>query len=311
MQPTLTDLQKAPRTTLSEQTTDWEDDWDAFEESFRLNPGQMLRRQEIFRALQKRLPTLEEFHVLDVGSGTGDLAREISQKFPQAKIAGLELSKAGIAISQKKVPSANFHLTDLNKTQDPPESLRGWATHATCSEMLEHFDYPELVLRNIRPYLAIGSTLIVTVPAGPISAFHRYIGHRRHYTSEMLKSVLESAGFEILEMRRPGFPFFNLHRMLVLMRGESLSKDISFEKKGLTQFLARIALHCFSALFSLNFNWAGLGWQLVATARMKRYEVQPAAVAPEDTTPLHKEAESFSIELENSTTSLKKTSIEA
>jgi len=85
------------------------------------------------------------------------------------------------------------------------------ATHAIASEVLEHLDDPVTLLRNGMAYMAPGCRVIVTVPGGPISAFHRHIGHRRHYTPVLLRDLLTAAGFEVEVSTGIGFPFFNLY----------------------------------------------------------------------------------------------------
>ena len=77
--------------------------------------------------------------------------------------------------------------------------------------------------------------------------------------------MLEQAGFEILSLDGAGFPFFNLYRLTVVLRGKKLVRDA-----GGTEPLppaARIAMRAFSKLFSLNSNEGRLGWQLVAVVR--------------------------------------------
>ena len=96
----------------------------------------------------------------------------------------------------------------------PPASLNeftNWATHAVCSEVLEHVDDPVAFLKRARDYLAPGARLIVTVPGGPMSAFDRHIGHRQHFDRLKIRSMLEQAGYSVERTYLAGFPFFNLY----------------------------------------------------------------------------------------------------
>src|SRR5207247_2369477 len=99
---------------------------------------------------------------------------------------------------------------DLFATQPEIAPLEGWANAAVCSEVLEHVDSPVAFLRAASRYLMEGSTLVVTVPGGPFSAFDRHIGHRQHFTRASIRRVLENAGFEIERVTLAGFPFFNI-----------------------------------------------------------------------------------------------------
>ncbi len=120
--------------------------------------------------------------ILDIGSGTGDLAADIHGAFPSAELLGLDVSEAAVEHAARKVPTATFLQRDLIREAGADPKHTGWATHAVCSEVLEHVEDPGRLLANTRPYLAPGCRLVVTVPGGPMSAFDRHIGHRQHFT---------------------------------------------------------------------------------------------------------------------------------
>ena len=149
-----------------------------------------------------------------------------------------------------------------------PEEYRGWATHAVCAEVLEHLDNPVGALRNVVPWLSPGGRLIVTVPGGPMSAFDRHIGHRRHYTPGDLARLLRDAGFDRVVVRGAGFPFFNVYRLAVIAQGDNLAREA--EQPGFDSRLApRVAAKVFSALFRLTTSRTPLGWQLVAEGSLR------------------------------------------
>ncbi|HET7855407.1 MAG TPA: class I SAM-dependent methyltransferase [Gaiellaceae bacterium] len=241
---------------------DWEQHWVEFAHRVPSNPARRYREELVVRALE-RDGGVER--VLDIGSGTGDLAGAIVAALPQAELLGLELSKSGVELSRTKVPAARFEARDLMVATTPPPEQQGWATHAVCSEVLEHVDDPETLLRNVVPYLAPGCLLVVTVPGGPKSAFDRHIGHRRHFRPDELRTLLERVGFEVRHATGAGFPFFNLYRLAVMARGKRLASA-----KGGTSLLARLALGLFGLLFRLNLDASRWGWQTVAHARLPR-----------------------------------------
>ena len=129
--------------------------------------------------------------LLDVGSGTGGFAELFCRLYPEAKLRGLEMSRTGTELAAQRVPTAEFEQRDLLETQAPGRSRPFGATHAVCSEELEHLDNPSTLLRNVIPYLASGCRIVVTVPGGKPNAFDRYIGHRRHYAAADLLQLLE------------------------------------------------------------------------------------------------------------------------
>jgi hypothetical protein len=172
-----------------------------------------------------------------------------------------------VEISQHKVPGATFLVADLFR---PPEDLGvyiGWATHAACSEVIEHVDSPVAFLQAARPYLAENARLIVTVPGGPMSAFDRHIGHRQHFTRTSISRCLLDAGFAVDRVYLSGFPFFNVYRSVVIARGKKLVVDVDAGHRGFSAALARWMMTAFRGLFRFNLMDSPLGWQVVAVAR--------------------------------------------
>jgi trans-aconitate methyltransferase len=241
---------------------DWDQHWRNHAEAAQQNPAQRYRRQIIGKLLRRHNAN-GHARILDIGSGQGDLARDLHLAYPQAEIAGLEMSATGIQESLRKVPAARFIQRNLLEPCDPGP-LAGWAQFAICSEVLEHLDDPALLLRNASAYLAPGCLLIVTVPGGPQSEFDRHIGHRQHFAPVRLRTLLESTGFKVELAAAAGFPFFNLYRMVVISRGKKLAADVQAESPNP---LATLAMAMFRPLFSLNLDRSPWGWQTVAAAR--------------------------------------------
>ncbi|HLI56107.1 MAG TPA: class I SAM-dependent methyltransferase [Actinomycetota bacterium] len=248
---------------MSAGADDWEQHWDQLAASAERNPAQRYRRRLLCAILSAGSPR----RILDIGSGQGDLARDLHARFPTATIAGLELSASGCAISRQKVPDATFVQANLLEPQSPGE-LAGWADHATCSEVLEHVDEPQTLLANARGYLAPGCRLVVTVPGGPMSAFDRHIGHRTHYTVHTLRALLEGSGFIVDRTYAAGFPFHNLYRLVVIARGDKLAEDVSWAEGDRQPPLARLVMGTFDGLFWMNVASSPWGWQIAASARL-------------------------------------------
>ncbi|HET8547571.1 MAG TPA: class I SAM-dependent methyltransferase, partial [Bryobacteraceae bacterium] len=209
---------------MTDVRDNWERHWEEYAASAQENPAQAYRRRLVFSALD--LPDCGAARILDIGSGQGDFAAALRAWRPNAQILGLELSQSGVDIAARKVPGARFARRDLLAYDPVPQEQRNWATHAVCSEVLEHLDDPERLLRNARAYMAPGCRLVVTVPGGPMSAFDRHIGHRRHFTASDLSGVLTAAGFSNVLITGAGFPFFNLYRCVVILRGRKLIEDV-------------------------------------------------------------------------------------
>ena len=253
-------------TTENTKKDNWNAHWDQYAESAKQNPAQAYRRKLIFSHLRA---SNQSIRVLDVGSGQGDFAMDLKRSFPQAEVLGIELSHSGVEISRKKVPEAQFIEQDLNHFVEPLPKYKQWATHAICSEVLEHTDHPEKILANIRPYLAPGCRFIITVPGGPMSQFDKHIGHRKHFRPQELRDLLEKSGFRVNFLSGAGFPFFNLYRLVVLARGKKLIEDVAKGPQTGMSPLALFVMRVFSLLFLFNFSRSKLGWQVLAVSENK------------------------------------------
>jgi SAM-dependent methyltransferase len=243
---------------------DWNQHWEGYAESNAFNPSQAYRRRLIFERLALGGPGVR---LLDVGSGSGAFAAEVDGAYPGVQIVGLDGSLRGVEMARRRVPRARFFEANLAKPIVLGPAYQKWATHAVCSEVLEHVDDPVLALRNVRPLLAPGCRFVVTVPAGPMSAFDKHIGHRGHFRPDTLRNALESAGLVVEDVRGAGFPFFNLYRLAVVARGEALIEDAAGPSERALPLAARASMRAFSWLFKLNTSRSMLGWQLVALAK--------------------------------------------
>lgn len=242
----------------------WEGHWTAFDEATQKNPAHRYRRGLIFSAIEGRAPG--PLRIVDLGCGQGDFLRAARARFPEAELAGIDLSQAGMDLARRRVPQARFFRADFAAPQGLPAELSGFATHIICSEVLEHLDQPELVLANVKQLLAPGGQLVVTVPGGPRSAFDLHIGHRRHYSPQSLKALVEGAGYQSERVEGAGFPFFNLYKLVVIMRGKRLARDLD-QQQGVSR-ASELAMAAFDRLFRFNSTSTGLGWQTFGIFRV-------------------------------------------
>jgi SAM-dependent methyltransferase len=180
-------------------------------------------------------------------------------------ISGVDMSETGIIYAKQKTPQANFfHMNLLHLPQDIPELLDKNVDAAICTEVLEHLDDPVTFLKNTKMLLKPNATLIITVPGGIKSYNDIYLGHRRHYTKKSLTQILQAADFKIEKIWQGGFPFFNLYKILVTLRGKKIIADA---KQTEFSWTFSLLLKIFSILFRFNLPHSYFGWQLVAVAK--------------------------------------------
>ena len=117
----------------------WDQHWEQFAQSAELGPTPRYRRR-IVRSLFDFRPPGESVRFLEIGSGTGEFAKEFCESFPAADYLGLELSQTGVSISRQRVPQAQFLQRDLLKDAAQSDRIDYGATHGLCSEVLEHVE---------------------------------------------------------------------------------------------------------------------------------------------------------------------------
>jgi hypothetical protein len=66
---------------------------------------------------------------------------------------------------------------------------------------------------------------------------------------------------------RAGFPFFNLYRLVVILRGKTLIADAAASSRASMSLLARTVMRVFEILFKVNLPNSPWGWQMVAIGR--------------------------------------------
>lgn len=237
----------------------WDAHWQSLEPVTKQIPSQAYRHRLVIRYVIKAKPE----KIIDVGCGQGDLLKELSHHFDADALAGLELSMIGVREALRKVPRADIHQFDLLGADSSP--LTRDFDCLTCVEVLEHVDDPIRFLSSALLHLTPGGKVVITVPSGPRTAFDKSIGHRRHFNKQELLTVLTSVGLVNAQIRRVGFPFFDLYRFVVLLRGKRLASTVADSSLDKSK-IARFVMFTFSVLLRVNPNFIPLGLQLVATA---------------------------------------------
>jgi len=148
------DVDRAPQEALAPRADDWDRHWRDFSAASELSPATHYRRRLALRLFRN------DGHdacmrMLEIGSGMGQFAEQFLEQAPQAQFLGLELSRSGVEMASRRVPAARFIQRDLLAPGpagcSPPDGLDFRATHALCSDVLEHLDDPCLLLRHAAP----------------------------------------------------------------------------------------------------------------------------------------------------------------
>jgi SAM-dependent methyltransferase len=247
---------------------DWNSHWNNFIKLTNENPADTYRYDLAIEMLEIK-NNGKGCHLVDFGCGDGAFISHFLSRFPEAKVLGMDSSDVAVKRAQNSNPNTFFRA--INLMESPfmgPTEYFNWGTHGICSEVIEHLDAPEIFLKNSVNFLKTGSALVVTVPGGPLSEFHRHIGHRRHFTNSLIHDLIAKTDFVLDRIQRSGFPFFNLYRVCTQLRGKKLLNDLGisgekFQGSPKRSRLLDFAFFIFRPLFKLNFKNTKYGWQYV------------------------------------------------
>jgi 2-polyprenyl-3-methyl-5-hydroxy-6-metoxy-1,4-benzoquinol methylase len=168
-------------------------------------------RDEPYAFIGEFLPRDREFTLLDLGCALGDGCIFLRDKFPKAKISGLDFSAVAVSKARNKAPDIDFFISDILKFT--PEKKYDYILMV---HILEHFNRPyEVVDKYLR---FINTALIIEVPYTKefLSPYlyargqHRYLFNEKSflgYKHEILKITghIERAGYPyiIFKLTKP------------------------------------------------------------------------------------------------------------
>lgn len=127
-------------------------------------------------------------NVLDAGCGTGDLLLLLQKQDSIMTLVGTDISNVALDMARKRGVKAELHCSDSLPTPLQFDTI-------VLSQVLEHLDDDEAMIRMAAWSLKPGGLLIVSVPRGNAVPSP---DHRREYTEESLRGLLEGIGEPLL-----------------------------------------------------------------------------------------------------------------
>jgi 2-polyprenyl-3-methyl-5-hydroxy-6-metoxy-1,4-benzoquinol methylase len=147
--------------------------------------------------------------LLDVGCGSGYLAKLLKSRVPDLIVDGIDISK--VALDRAKKHLCKLWQINIDQEDFPlePESY----DTAVCVEVLEHLYDPEHALKEIYRILHPGGRAVITVPnlaywrfrldlmrgRVPLPAADQR--HLHQFNLSLFTQTLVQGGFQIIEMR--------------------------------------------------------------------------------------------------------------
>jgi len=150
--------------------------------------------------------------VLDVGCGTGEFEQLAHQRFPEARLVGIDVTPDMLAVARGKFQDAAWVTFLLAQAEDLPVASERFDAVVSCS-MLHHVEEPEKLLRECARALRPGGQLVV------VDWCRDFLHERvRHYWLRLVKPSYAKmyCGSELVEFLHPlGFVVQDVQRFFV------------------------------------------------------------------------------------------------
>jgi 2-polyprenyl-3-methyl-5-hydroxy-6-metoxy-1,4-benzoquinol methylase len=172
------------------------------------SPTKFVRNEVVFRELD----SLATGNTLDAGCGIGEYSIFLAEQghkvtafdpSPFAVRTLLEMGGAKLGIDVQINTIEGYH---------PSEKF----DNIINIEVIEHIEFDEIAIKKLYSLLKNGGSLVISAPATPFlfSEADRISGHYRRYYFENFKKTLCDAGFEVLQIKRYGFPVLFAYTLL-------------------------------------------------------------------------------------------------
>ena len=175
------------------------------------------------------LEMVEGNDVLDVGCGAGFLSEKLVKR--GCNVIAIDSDKKAVEIAKKK--GITGFTADITRWQTDKKFDCIIAT-----DVLEHIDDDEAVIKKIYSMLKPGGCFVLNVPSYKFlfGAHDVSLGHKRRYSDAELKAKLEAVGFKIEQQRH-----WNLLALpITVVATKILKKDYPHERVSKLNSLSKL-----------------------------------------------------------------------
>lgn len=224
--------------------------WEGQRDFIRYNPGARWRR----RFTLDLVGAAPFDSLLDVGCGNGELLSELQELYPEAKLAGADLSETVVEANERRHPDMRFFTLDVEKA-----ALKEQFDAIVSCEVIEHLDDREAAFRHFAEMLKPGGHLVITCPTGRVFPTEKHFGHTTHPTPGEIGERAARNGFSVKRLINWGFPTYYAMKWATNVNPEWALKNFSNTSYGAKQIVVSTALYW---LNHINLRSSRAGCQL-------------------------------------------------
>ena len=185
----------------------WNDDLTKFheDEAGESHPIDVASR-ELAMETVKRYMGGRETTLLEIGSSSGYLLRELHSAFPEIRLIGSDYIAGPLEQVAARIPSIPLLQFDLRECPLPSNSVDG----VILLNVLEHIDDDNTAVRQVSRILKPGGIVHIEVPAGPgcYDIYDEHLMHHRRYKTAALERLLNQNRLEVIKSTHLGvFPY--------------------------------------------------------------------------------------------------------
>lgn len=118
--------------------------------------------------LMARIPDVDPSSIVDLGCGTGNLTAPLAQRWPRARVLGIDSSPEMIDRARGDHPTLAWHVGDVS-SWEPEEGVDVIYSNATLHWLDEH----DRLFPRLRSFLTVGGALSVQMPDNWQAPTHR------------------------------------------------------------------------------------------------------------------------------------------
>jgi hypothetical protein len=230
------------------------------------HPWEISRLGFMLDAIKKSFPTDPPASILDIGSGDAFIIDSLSEYYPAAQLAGVDINlpeplareKYTVHTSLETVPERNFALV-------------------TMFDVIEHIENDAGFIKDVAErFMGSDSLLFITVPMHRFlfSKHDRWLNHYRRYSSESLHNLAGDCSMEIIAQGQFFFSLFIVRAVQKFLLPAGRSKGVGSWHGG--RFLTS-AITCLLDFDRRFFSFLpGLSGYLVLRSKRGKAPIRPA-----------------------------------